>query len=192
MLAIYEPYVLHTSVTFEYTLPTEEEFAARMAQGAGKFPWLVCEKNGKVVGYAYAAPAFSRTAYSWDADVSVYLSEEVHRCGIGSVFYLLLERLLKELGYQVIYALVTQENFISAAFHEARGYRVAAVLPATGFKFGRWHDILWYEKRLCSPTPPRDFPGVLHTKLINQVIQETMDQTVLEMIDAEYTAQSES
>lgn len=171
MLAIYEPYVLHTSVSFEYTTPDREEFEARLRHVKRKFPWLVCEMDGEVVGYAYASAAFSRMAYDWDADMSVYLAQKAHRKGIGRAFYVLLEDILKQQGMQVLYALVTSENESSRAFHEAMGYRVAAVLPKTGFKFGHWMDIYWYEKRLCEPVPPRDFPVPFEESMLETALR---------------------
>lgn len=154
MLDIYRPFVENTTYTFEYAVPTEAEFAARLESVQSGFPWLVCEEEGNLLGYAYADWAFARAAYGWCADLSVYLRPEAQGKGLGRAFYTLLERMLTVQGCQVLYALVTGENRTSRLFHEALGYRRAAVLPDCGYKLGRWVSVYWYEKRLRPPVPP--------------------------------------
>lgn len=160
MLAIYAPYVRETAYSFEYEVPTEEEFAGRLTRIGASFPWLICEEDdGTVLGYAYAAAAFERAAYMWDADLSVYLAPAAHRRGIGRRFYAILEDILAQQGYHNIYALVSSANEISSAFHRALGYDLMTVMPKTGFKFGRWYDMYWFHKRLCPPDAPRGAPS---------------------------------
>ena len=163
MREIYRPYVEETTITFEYETPSAEEFAARFAAVTAQFPWFVAEENGQVVGYAYASRAFERAAYQWDADVSVYLAPAAQGRGIGKALYRALEAELTELGYCTLYALITAENSNSCAFHRAMGYRHCATLPASGFKHGRWLDVIWYEKSLrekpLQPQPVRRFTG---------------------------------
>ena len=147
MLEIYAPYVLNTTATFEYTVPTEAEFSARFADITRQFPWLVWEENGAVLGYAYASAPFTRAAYQWCAEPSIYLSPEIQGKGIGRKLYLALEQLLKQQGYRVLYALITQENLTSLAFHKKLGYTQIALLPDCGWKFDRWLGVVWMEKR---------------------------------------------
>ena len=159
MLAIYGPYVRETAYSFEYELPTEEVFAERLSRIGTSFPWLICEEEGgEVLGYAYAAEAFERAAYMWDADLSVYLAPIAHRRGIGRTFYAILEDILAQQGYHNIYALVSSANKVSTAFHHALGYDLMTVMPKTGFKFGKWHDMYWFHKRLCPPDAPVGAP----------------------------------
>ncbi len=163
MLALYAPYIEQTTVTFEYEVPSQEEFSARFAAVTARFPWYVAEQDGRLLGYAYADRAFERAAFQWDAELSVYLAPEAQGRGIGRALYARLEQTLRELGYCTAYALVTQENAASVAFHRALGYTLRAVLPATGYKHGRWLALYWYEKPLCpktqAPAPPRPFSG---------------------------------
>lgn len=147
ILAIYGPYILHTTHTFEYTVPTEAEFTARFLSYTRQFPWLVWEENGQVLGYAYGSPPFSRAAYQWCCEVSVYLHPQARGRGIGSRLYDALEAIVLRQGYRVIYALVTTENTESVAFHQRRGYRQVTVMPDCGVKFGRWIGIVYLEKR---------------------------------------------
>ncbi len=156
MLAIYAPYVRETAYSFEYEVPTPEIFAGRLSSIGAAFPWLVCEDGDsrELLGYAYAAPAFERAAYMWDADLSVYISPRAHHRGIGRTFYALLEDILKQQGYHNIYALVSSANAPSIAFHRAVGYELMCLMPKTGFKFGAWHDMHWFHKRLRPAVDP--------------------------------------
>ena len=159
MLGIYAPYVRETAYSFEYEVPSLENFAGRLNRIGEAFPWIVCEDDsGKILGYAYAAPAFERAAYMWDADLSVYIAPEAHHRGIGRTFYALLEDILAQQGYHNIYALVSGSNAPSAAFHRAVGYELMCVMPKTGFKFGAWHDMNWFAKRLSPPVDPAYAP----------------------------------
>lgn len=158
MLSIYAPYVRDTAVSFEYTVPTPEEFAARFQAITRQFPWLVWEENDTVLGYAYGSAPFERAAFGWCAEASVYLCPEAHRRGIGKKLYAALEALLKIQGYTRLYALVTTDNAPSVAFHLACGYRHLALFPDCGFKLGTWHGLIWLEKELLSVTSPDNFP----------------------------------
>ena len=160
MCAIYGDYVKTTTATFEYDAPTVEEFMRRFDTYTEQFPWLVWEEDGAVQGYVYASPPYPRPAYGWCAEPTIYLKPEARGKGTGPKLYAALEKILKQQGYQVMYALVCDENAVSRKFHESMGYQVRAHFPNCGFKFGRWMGILWMEKRLCevkipnaSPTP---------------------------------------
>ena len=163
ILEIYRPYVESTTVSFEYTCPTLEEFTQRFIQYTRQFPWLVWEEQGEILGYAYACAPFTRMAYSWVAEASVYLRKDAHRKGIGSKLYAVLEELLTRQGYLTLYALVTSENETSLAFHQARGYEIRAVFPRQGFKMGKALGVTWLEKTLHSVEYPHSFPVSIHT-----------------------------
>jgi len=153
MLEIYAPYVANTTFSFEYTGPTMDEFMERFLQYTVKFPWLVWEENGEVVGYAYASPMAVRSSYQWSADASIYIRENCHRGGIGRALYTALEEELQRLGYHNIIAIITEENSGSRAFHEKMGYEHILDLPHIGFKFGRWLGISYYCKRIAEGIP---------------------------------------
>lgn len=157
MLEIYRPYVENTTVSFEYTPPTPAEFARRF-QAHRDFPWLVWRENGRVLGYAYAGRVWERAAYRWCAESSVYLAPEARRRGIGRGLVEALEQALRELGYRLLYAVITEENRDSIAFHEALGYVHRGTFPRCGWKFGRWLGVCWMEKRLLPADTPADFP----------------------------------
>ena len=159
ILALYAPFIRNTTFTFEYEVPSLSDFTARFERITARFPWFVCYHGDKLVGYAYASPAFERAAFSWDADLSIYVDPDYHHRGIGKELYRLLEDRLTELGYHNLYALITGENLGSCRFHELLGYKLVATLPKTGFKHGKWLDLYWYAKRLRSEEEqPNEFP----------------------------------
>ena len=158
MLAVYAPYILETAITFEYQVPAEEEFRGRVEEILRRHPWLLAEEEGKVLGYAYAAPYRSRAAYQWDAEGSVYLAREARGRGLGTALYRCLMELLEAQGMRNFYGCITHPNPASEALHRALGFREAGVLPRSGYKLGRWWDVLWMERPLGSgdeePRPP--------------------------------------
>lgn len=155
ILDIYGPYILTTAYTFEYEVPTLTQFRQRFEAVTAQFPWLVWEEDGRILGYAYADRAFTRAAYQWTADLSVYLRPEARGRGIGKALYRAVEELLRQQGYFAVYGIVTADNEGSCAFHEAMGYRRAALLPDCGWKLGQWHGVVWFEKRLRTGVPER-------------------------------------
>ena len=173
ILEIYGPYVLNTTITFEYDVPTREEFTRRFRDITRQFPWLVYEEDGEILGYAYASAPYARAAYAWCAEPSVYLKPEARGRGIGRKLYAALEQILDCQGYQVLYALVTQENEASLRFHERCGYRVSVLFPNCGFKFGRWLGVIWMEKRLKSVEIPSHPP--ISWNRIRQTCQKISD-----------------
>lgn len=158
ILSIYRPYVENTTVSFEYKAPSIAEFHTRFAQITAQFPWLVWEENGQIAGYAYACAPFSRAAYCWCAEPSIYLHPDFHGRGIGRKLYLALEALLRMQGYRVSYAIVTSENTRSLAFHKSMGYSLLAEFPHCAYKFGKSLGIIWMEKRLNSAEMPSNMP----------------------------------
>ena len=159
MLGIYAPYIKETSITFEYDVPSPEQFAQRFRGISARYPWLVWEEDGRILGYAYADTAFVRAAYAWDADMSVYLDRDARGRGIGSALYGCLEEILRNYGYHNLYALITADNLPSVRFHEKRGYVRLGTLVRSGWKVGKWHDVDWLGLRLRPAEAPGEAPG---------------------------------
>ena len=158
ILAIYTPYILNTTYTFEYDVPTEAEFLQRFRRLTAQFPWLVWEEDGKILGYAYGSAPFERAAYNWCAEDSVYLLPEAQGRGIGFRLVTALEKVLFYQGYQRIYALITAENQLSIAFHKKLGYTLRGELPDAGIKFGRKVGVVWMDKAGNFVEIPSSFP----------------------------------
>ena len=158
ILEIYAPYVENTTITFEYDVPCRRSFLQRFYEITAQFPWLVWEENGRILGYAYASAPYTRAAFSWCAEPSIYLRQEARGKGIGRKLYTVLEQILALQGYQILYALITSENSDSIAFHRKMQYIMRVDFPDCGYKFGRWLGLVWMEKRLKIVQTPSGFP----------------------------------
>ena len=154
LVMIYAPYVEKTAITFEYQVPTIEEFEGRIERILQRFPYLVAEEDGHVLAYAYASTYYDRSAYDWAVEVSVYV-DQVHRGqGLGSRLYEALESELEARGYLRFLACIALPNPTSIALHEKRGYVKVAHFPKIGYKFDQWHDIVWMQKTIEVPVKP--------------------------------------
>ncbi|MCD8142549.1 MAG: N-acetyltransferase family protein [Clostridiales bacterium] len=159
LAAIYAPYVLETAVTFEYEPPDATAFRRRMEAIQGRYPYLVAEQAGEVLGYAYAAPFHDRAAFAWVAEPSIYLRRDARGQGLGSALYARLEELLRSQGIVSLCALIAdapaEDAYITHAslrFHARQGFTELGRYPRCGYKFGRWYDLVWMEKALVSRT----------------------------------------
>ncbi|MBE6021783.1 MAG: N-acetyltransferase [Cellulosilyticum sp.] len=148
LLAIYRPYVENTVISFEYDVPSEEEFRSRIAHTLEKYPYLVAEKEGKLLGYAYASPFKTRAAYDWAVETTIYLDETSKGLGIGRQLYEILERILSAQNIININACIAYANPESIKFHEKLGYKTVAHFTKCGYKLGQWQDMIWMEKIL--------------------------------------------
>ena len=160
ILEIYGPYVKNTAISFEYTVPTLAEFTERFLGITARFPWLVWEEDGIVLGYAYGSAPFERAAYQWCAEASVYLCPDARGRGIGRALYAALEQRLQAQGYKKVYAIITTANEASLAFHRAVGYCRTATMPNCGYKFGQWYGTVWMEKELNTWEVPPGEPVI--------------------------------
>jgi len=148
ILEIYNPYIENTCITFEYNKLTLDEFKERMLNITKKFPFIVCELDGMIIGYAYTSSAHPRAAYSWDCDSSIYMDQAYQGKGVGTILYKTLFLLMKEMGYYNVYALVTSPNPISLAFHKNLGFEVEGHHDNIGYKFGKWLGVTRLVKRI--------------------------------------------
>lgn len=153
---IYAPFVADTPITFEQEVPPADDLRGRIEETLPGYPWLVCERDGRVVGYAYAGPVRKRAAYQWSVELSVYVDPDAQRRGVARALYTALLGLLAEQGYRNAFAVMTRPNGASAAFHESFGFESAGVLAAAGYKNGDWHDVEWLQRRLGDAGPDDD------------------------------------
>lgn len=142
---IYAPYVELTTVSFEATAPTTEEMAGRITNTLKTYPYLVCQEDDKVAGYAYASRYRARAAYDWCAELSVYVSGDYFRRGVGRALYEVLVELLKAQSLRRAYAAISLPNDASVALHEALGFELMCLSRDAGYKLGGWHDMAMYE-----------------------------------------------
>ena len=171
LLAIYAPYVRSTAITFEYEVPTEEEFRARILQTLERYPYLVAETGDGIVGYACAGAFHPRAAYDWAAETTVYVARDRRRMGLGGRLYRALETCLTAQGILNANACIAyprqEDEYLtgdSVRFHLRFDYRVAGQFHDCGYKFGRWYDVVWMEKALgphpAEPAAVRPFADV--------------------------------
>ena len=171
---IYEPVVLDTAISFETLVPTASEMRGRIERTLDRLPWLVCEQDGKVLGYAYAGPHRAREAYQWSVEFSAFVHPTARRRGVGTGLYRSLAAIVRRQGYRNAYAGITLPNDGSLRLHESFGFRPVGVYSDVGFKNGQWHSVSWWQLRLSdskdapsSPLPLRvvqnldDWPDLL-------------------------------
>jgi len=145
ILDIYSHFINNTAITFEQEVPSAEDFHDRIAKIMAKYPFLVCEDGGRIVGYAYANRHQTRASYRYSAELSVYLRPQYIGLGIGRALCRAIIELLKLQNIQTVYSAVSLPNDPSCAMHDALGFSRAGLWRNTGRKHGRWIDILWYE-----------------------------------------------
>lgn len=155
LVEIYAPYITETAVSFEYDVPTVDEFKGRIKNITEKYPYLVCEKDGGVVGYVYASAYSKREAYDWTVATSIYVEKNCRRRGVGSLLYKQLEERLKKMGIENLLAGVAycerEDEYLtkdSYKFHLREGYVMAGQLKDVGKKFDRYYDLLWMQKKI--------------------------------------------
>ncbi|MDO3126017.1 GNAT family N-acetyltransferase [Mycobacteroides abscessus subsp. bolletii] len=153
--AIYAPYVTDTAISFEEVPPSDAVLAERIQTAAHRHAWLVAEDGGEILGYAYAAPWKSRTAYQWACEVSVYVDGARRQRGTGRQLYTALLGRLRELGYRTVLAVVVTPNAASEKLHRAMGFEQVALYRRIGYKLGSWHDVTHFQLFLTSADDSR-------------------------------------
>lgn len=145
ILEIYAPFILNTAVTFEEIVPDEDSFWKRIQEIMTELPYLVCEINGRVAGYAYASGYRSRASYRWSKEVSVYIHPDFQRKKVAHALYTSLHEIVRYQGIANLLAIITMPNESSVAFHEYFGYRKCAEFSKVGFKLNQWQNVGWFE-----------------------------------------------
>ena len=169
LLRIYAPYVQKTAITFEYRVPDLEEFRHRIERTLARYPYLVAERGGEILGYAYTGAFVGRAAYDWSAEVTIYLDEGRRKMGLGRRLYTALEKVSRAQNILNLNACIgypeEEDQYLtrnSAQFHAHLGYRMVGKFHQCGYKFGRWYHMVWMEKLIGEhpdiPAPMIPFP----------------------------------
>jgi L-amino acid N-acyltransferase YncA len=145
---IYAPYIKNTSLTFELEVPTQKQFAERIEKYLLEWPWLVCEVDGIIAGYAYASRYRERAGYQWSCECSVYIHDNYLKRAIAQSLYAALTEILEKQGYRNVYAVINLPNDKSVALHEKCGFKWMATYEKVGYKLGKWKDVGWWVKIL--------------------------------------------
>lgn len=159
LLSIYAPYVEETAISFEYDVPTVEEFRRRIEDVLRFYPYLAAvDEAGNILGYAYTHTFIPRAAYDHCAETTIYIRKDQRRSGLGRIFYRALEELSLAQNIYNLYACIGEpiepdEHLTdnSIRFHEHLGFRRVGVFERCGYKFGRFYNMVWAEKLLCAP-----------------------------------------
>lgn len=151
--AIYNHYVLTTTISFEEAPVGVDEMARRIEDVGARLPWYVLEREGRVLGYAYATPWRVRSAYRFSVESSVYVAPEHAGQGIGKRLYRHLIEDLRARGLQVVIGGIAQPNAASVGLHEALGFRKVAHFERVGRKFGRAIDVGYWQLILSQTDP---------------------------------------
>ncbi len=153
LLEIYAYYVKNTAITFEYDVPSLEEFTNRIDGTLKKYPYLVLEEDGIIQGYTYAGAFGSRAAYGHSCETTIYLDHNSKGRGYGRVLYEALEQALKSMGILNMYACIAdpieEDEYLtrnSEQFHQHLGFAKVGTFHKCGYKFGRWYNMIWMEK----------------------------------------------
>lgn len=155
ILAIYSYYIKETAITFEIDVPTISEFQKRMDNILTEYPYLVAERDGNIVGYAYARAFVGRAAYKHSAELTIYLSPSEKGHGTGRNLYTALEQALSSMGVINLYACIgdpiTEDEYLthnSENFHTHLGFTKVGTFHKCGRKFNRWYNMIWMEKMI--------------------------------------------
>ena len=179
--AVYAPFV-DTPVTFEEEVPSCETYRERIERICEKYPCLVAEEDGRVVGFAYAHELRERIAFQWNAELSVYLAPAAQGQGAGSRLYAALIELLRLMGIKAVYGVVTSPNAASERLHRAFGFALMGVQPHAGFTCDAWHYVAWYVREIApfedAPAPPVPFPlyASTHPDQVSEVIAQANER----------------
>lgn len=155
ILEIYAWYVKNTAITFEWEVPDLPEFEGRMRHTMKRYPYLVAEEEGRILGFAYTGPFKGRKAYDWSVETSIYVRQDRRRDGLGRRLYEALEDASRQQHILNLYACISrpvqEDAYLDAGsirFHERMGYRLCGTFQRCGYKFDRWYDMVWMEKML--------------------------------------------
>ncbi|AMJ62138.1 GNAT family N-acetyltransferase [Bosea sp. PAMC 26642] len=160
--AIYAHAVLHGTASWELDPPDESEMLRRHeAILAGGYPWLAAERDGILLGYAYAGAYRPRPAYRATVENSIYIAPDAQGLGIGSALLAALMRACAERGFRQMIAVIGDGTGASRRLHERAGFRLIGIAEKVGYKHGRWLDQMLMQKELGEGdrAPPDGYRG---------------------------------
>lgn len=170
LLDLYAPYVEETAISFETVVPSEDEFRRRIIHTLQRYPYLIAEAGGRILGYAYTSPFVGRAAYDWCAETSIYVDMKSRHSGVGRALYEAIERVSRAQHIQSLCACIgvpdgPGDEYLttnSIDFHSHMGYRMVGEFRRGGYKFGRWYNMAWMGKHIGDhpqhPEPVIAFP----------------------------------
>lgn len=167
LLEIYAPYVTDTAISFEYEVPSLDEFRGRIVTTLKKYPYLAAERGGKIIGYACTHPFVGRAAYDWAAETTIYVRRGETKTGAGRALYAALEAVSRAQNIYSLNACIgdceREDKHLSrnsVQFHVHMGYELVGRFRKCGYKFGTWYDMVWMDRQLAPrpDVPPAVIP----------------------------------
>ncbi|MCY4072549.1 MAG: GNAT family N-acetyltransferase [Chloroflexi bacterium] len=175
ILEIYSPIVRLTHISFEHEVPDGSEIAERIAKTLCQYPWLVCEIESRIAGYAYASAFRSREAYQWTTETTVYVHEGYQRRGVSRALYSSLLAILRAQGYRSAIGVIALPNTASIRAHETLGFQEIGTFRNVGFKAGAWRDTGWWQLDLSPalerPPPPQSITDLVQQDGFDELLQ---------------------
>jgi L-amino acid N-acyltransferase YncA len=154
LAALTSHYIATTVAHFGYDAVSEAELRGTWQRGRNRFPWLVADHDGAVLGYAKSGTWRERAAYGWTAEVTVYVAPDTQRRGTGRALYGSLLDALTQRGFRSAIAGITLPNDASVGLHRAFGFTSVGVVEDAGWKHGKWHAIEFFQKKLATGDAP--------------------------------------
>jgi L-amino acid N-acyltransferase YncA len=185
ILAIYSPCILATAISFETVVPSEDEMQSRIETCLQKYPWIICEIDGRIAAYVYASKHRDREAYQWSCECSVYVHDDFKGKEIGKALYHLLFNILMAQGFRNVYAGITLPNEASRKLHEKCGFQKFAEYENIGYKFGKWHTVGWWKLQInnydLNPPPPIKI-SELNSVMLSELFQKASEAIQFSLI----------
>lgn len=181
ILAIYAPYVTDSAITFEYDVPSEEEFRQRIRTISAEYPYFVCESDGQIIGYAYAHRHMERAAYQWNAEISIYIRQGFTGKGLGKTMCQALIDLLRLQGIRNVFSCVTIPNERSAHLHHSMEFSTEGIFQNAGYKCGKWQTIAWFRKKIA-PYTNEPAPFLPISRIDRQLIDSILEKNAASLL----------
>ncbi len=181
ILAIYAPYVTDSAITFEYDVPSEEEFRQRIRTISAEYPYFVCESDGLIIGYAYAHRHMERAAYQWNAEISIYIRQGFTGKGLGKTMCQALIDLLRLQGIRNVFSCVTIPNERSAHLHHSMEFSTEGIFQNAGYKCGKWQTIAWFRKNIA-PYTNEPAPFLPISRIDRQLIDSILEKNAASLL----------
>jgi len=153
ILDIYAPIVEQTSISFERDVPSLSEMENRISNSLKTHAYLVAELDKSIAGYAYGSFFRPRKAYEKSVEVTIYVNQQFQRQGVARKLYPKLFETLQTRGFHMALAGIALPNQASTELHRKLSFMQVGVFNQVGFKFGKWHDVEWWQKSLSDNNP---------------------------------------
>lgn len=181
LLEIMKQYI-ETPITLEYEIPSVADKETQILAYSHDYPFIVIEDSSEVVGYAFARGDLAQPGLSWNAELRAFIRLNRRGNHYGTFAMNVLMDILRLQNVRNVYSNVTEGNPRSESLHRKLGFNKCGVLHKTGYKNGRWLDVILLEKRICDENAvERPAPFVPFSKLDKTKVQEIIDKANNEM-----------